>query len=124
MGLVVVTPYLCESDNPDAEVIHPLDSVFNCKDLSLVAEDAALRMLPDQFDYVIEKHDFVLPVRRHIGDAAVVGIAQTRYRPKTSLTAAGKAHHIDRISAYRDAYEQMGVEQDWQYQGYIKVESR
>lgn len=124
LGLVVMTPYLCESDIPDAEIIHPLNSVFGCEDLSLIIEEAVLRMLPDQYEYETQCHDFVVPVPRHFCNVAVVGIAQTRYRPKTNLTAAGKAQHIDRISAYRDAYENMGMGEDMQYQGYIKVGSR
>jgi hypothetical protein len=124
LGLVEVKPYLCETDKPDAEIIHPLDSVFGCEDLSLVMEEAVLNMLPDQYSGECCMHDFVVPVPRHIGNAAVIGIVQTRYRPKTSLTAAAKAHHIEQISSYRDAYEQMGIKDDVQYQGGIKVESR
>ncbi len=124
LGLVVITPYLCESDIPDAEIIHPLAEVFDCDNLSWVTEDAVYRLLPDQYQGEFMAHDFVVPVPRHVAKIAVVGIAQTRFRPKTSLTAAGKAHHIGRISEYRDAYEQMGVDNDMQYQGGIKVESR
>jgi len=124
LGLVEVTPYLCETSKPDAEIIHPLGSVFGCEDLSLVMDDAVFNMLPDQYSGECCLYDFVVPVPRHISNAAVVGIAQTRYRAKTSLTAAAKAHHIEQISAYRDAYEQMGTKDDVQYQGGIKVESR
>jgi len=124
LGLVEVTPYLCETSKPDAEIIHPLDSVFGCEDLSTVMDDAVFNMLPDQYSGECCLYDFVVPVPRHISNAAVVGIAQTRYRAKTSLTAAAKAHHIERISAYRDAYEQMGIKDDVQYQGDIKVGSR
>ena len=35
-----------------------------------------------------------------------------------------KAHHIERISAYRDAYREMGTKGNVQYQGGIKVNSR
>ena len=123
LGLVVVTPYLCESDTPEAEIIHPLGTVFDCDDLSLVAEEAALRVLPEQYEYEIENHDFFVPVPRHVGNVAVVGIAQTLYRPKTSLTAAGKAHHVDRISEYRESYGSM-AQDNMQHQGGIKVGSR
>jgi len=124
LGLIVVTPYLCESDAPDAEIIHPLGSVFDCEDLSLVVGEAVMRMLPEQYEHETDFHEFVVPVPHHVGHVAVVGIAQTLFRPRTSLTAAGKAHHVDRISAYREAYENMALEDDMQYQGYIKVGSR
>ncbi len=124
LGLIVVTPYLCESDAPDAEIIHPLGNVFDCEDLSLVVEEAVMRMLPEQYEHETDFHEFLVPVPRHVGNVAVVGIAQTLFRPRTSLTAAGKAHHVDRISAYREAYENMALEDDMQYQGYIKVGSR
>ncbi len=112
LGLVVMTPYLWDGDKPDAEIMHPLASVFDCDDLSLETEDAAFRMLPEQYSFEIESHDFIVPVHRHIGNVAVVGIAQTFFRPKTSLTAAGKAHHIDQISEYIDFYKEMAVERE------------
>jgi hypothetical protein len=109
LGLVQVTPYLCESNRPDAEIIHPLVSVFDGDDLSCALNDVLFKLLPDQYHEELWNHGFVVPVPRHIGEVAVVGIAQTRFRPKTSLTAAGKAHHLDLTSKYVALYDEIAV---------------
>jgi len=110
LGLLVMIPYLCESDSPDSEIIHSLGEEFDCDSVSVAVEDAVIRMLPEQYVYETERHDFVVPVLRHIRNVSVVGIAKTRFRPKTSLTAAGKAHHINQITKYANAYKQMCAE--------------
>jgi len=124
LGLIQMTPYLCEGPGPDDEIIHPLASVFDCDDLNIATEEAVLRLLPDQYEGVLACHHFVAPVPRHISNVAVVGIGQTRHRPKTSLTAAGMAEHINQVEQYKKGYELMGIESEMQYQGYIKVNSR
>jgi hypothetical protein len=124
LGLIFVTPYLCEGPEPDDEIIHPFASVFDCDDLTIDAEEAVLRLLPEQYENELLNYELVAPVPRHISNVTVVGIGQTRHRPKTSLTAAGMAEHICQVQQYKLGYESMGVETDMQYQGYFKVNSR
>lgn len=124
LGLVRVTPYLCEGEHADDEIIHPLGSTFDCESLDPIIENAVLRLLPEQYEAAPQFHDFVVPVLRHMSNVAVVGIGQTLHRPKTSLTAAGMAEHISKTEEYRALYEQLGLDSDVQYQGGFKVASR
>ena len=106
-GLVFFVPYLCESEDPGTEIIHPLmrPDTGNLI-LSSQANKAALSLLPDKDVGKLEKYDFVVPVRRHQKAAHVVGIGFLRYRPNTELTAEGCANtasQIDRWSAIYDA---------------------
>ena len=91
LGLVEWVTYLCESEDPDAEIIHP----FGCSDslqledqIGLAAHQAGCALLTEgQCEYVDLEELRVCPVRRHFAEAALVNIARLTYRPRTSATS-------------------------------------
>jgi len=93
-GLVEWVPHLVESDDPDAEIIHPLvvnkaepDRLENR--LGNAAHEAARSLLtPGQRDWAASNSLWLVPVRHHLTRVQVAGIARLRYRPQTRRTAA------------------------------------
>lgn len=94
ISLVELIPHLVESDDDDAELIHPvwienLDSESLESRLGLAAHKAGAAMLTKpQRSWAASKGLFLVPVPRHFTRVQVIGIARLRYRPKTRLTSA------------------------------------
>lgn len=107
LGLIEWVPYLFEG--PDGEPIHALawsSSIEEETTLYRASTEAAARCLTDwQDDQLAEKGGIVVPVPRHIGEAALIGIARLRYRPRTRLTGAWWATHIDRCREFTASYD-------------------
>ncbi|GLS46937.1 hypothetical protein GGR33_005206 [Methylobacterium brachythecii] len=92
-GLVEFVPHLVDSDTQEGTVLHPLayrEGEPLEQNLTVSARDAALSMLnPEQQDWVLARADTVrvVPVRKHIKDVQLVGLARLRHRAKTTATA-------------------------------------
>ncbi len=103
MGLLETVVYLAESDSPEAELLHPLTGGKEAQDVAIAAVVAA-QSLPSGFNYEAAKYEYTLPVLRHIGNPAVVGVSRLVYRPHTKLTAAWFAQYREACTAYAARY--------------------
>lgn len=85
LGLVNEIPYLCDSDTGEGEPLYPLDG-----GVGQIARDAACAMLSvyKSESEAEQVYDFqqVIPVPKHMTNAAVMGIYQLRHKPHTKLT--------------------------------------
>jgi len=108
LGLISFIPHLCESNKPDAEVLHPLIDAYT-EDWLLgdTAWKAALSMLSEEYVCEAENYDYVIPALSHMQKINVVGIGVLRYRPKTKMTAAGYANNENATKLWIKAYEDM-----------------
>ena len=103
LGLIEWIPYLFESEDKDAEIRHPCDyDYYNAADkvepttieqqIGAAAHIAGFNMLTiGQQQRAVDMlgDDVILcPVPKHMKDAAMIGIAKLKYRPKTTLTKA------------------------------------
>jgi hypothetical protein len=92
LGLVELVAHLVHADTAEGEVIHPMalegTGLAVERDVRRAAEAAARSMItPGQLDWAEGEGVVVFaPVLRHIEEAALVGIARLRYRPRTSRT--------------------------------------
>lgn len=108
MGLLESVDYLAECDSPDAELLHPLTGDVDAEAVG----NAALAIadeLPDGFRHEAEQFDYVLPVLRHIGNPAVVGVSRLVYRPRTRRTSAWFAQHREACQGYATRYNALAA---------------
>jgi hypothetical protein len=91
-GLLEWVPTLFESDNDEAESLHPygLGGSDSLEDrLGRAAHAAAEALLtPGQRIWANDEGLSLVPVPQHIAKVQMIGIARLRYRPRTSKTAA------------------------------------
>ena len=92
LGLVEFVRHLVEADNDTADIIHPY-AVGNGeapeRQVAEAAHAAGEAMVTERQRAWAEAHGLHLaPVRAHITEVQMVGIARLRYRPRTSATAA------------------------------------
>jgi hypothetical protein len=110
-GLLQIVHHLVDGDDSDSEIVHPLplssgDGEDIEKKISVAANLASSVMIPPQID--ISNYWAVVPVRRHMANVQLVGIARLRYRPQTAATAAwlAKAAECEKWAlAYRKLAE-------------------
>jgi hypothetical protein len=93
LGLVALVGHLVEADNDTADIIHPYaaDSSGEASErrAGRAAHEAGMAMLTEAQQNTAEANGLHLaPVRTHITEVQMVGIARLRYRPRTSATAA------------------------------------
>lgn len=106
LGLFEWVPYLREGE--DGEPIHPLsDSMPEASGLEEASRAAGCALLSEQQAQQAEEHSLVVPIRRHLQNAAVVGVARLRYRPRTKLTSQWWADHLARCQAAMDQFRQI-----------------
>ena len=106
LGLISFVPFLVESEDNDSEFIHPLiDPYTGDSELVERARDQALEMLGIGYQYEAENFDYVAPVVHHRKNNTVAGIGFLKYRPKTSLTAAGYANIQELYQHWLEIYE-------------------
>jgi hypothetical protein len=76
---------------------------------SRVARRAAVAMVTDgQRDWAERNgYEWLIPVRRHIGNATVVEVYRLKYRPHTAATAAWYAVMQQTTAQYLDHYRAM-----------------
>jgi len=106
LGLISFAPFLVESDDRDSEFIHPLiDPYTGDCELAERARDKAIELLGECYQYEAENFDYVVPVVLHRKKNTVAGIGFLKYRPKTSLTAAGYANIQELYQHWLEIYE-------------------
>ena len=113
LGLIERVAYLCETHEPDAEIIHPylhdgpgrptanpLEA-----DVGHAAHAAGLALLTSgQREYVAREELRLCPVPRHYTNVAMVSIARMTHRPHTSLTAQWLKEHSAKGAKYLEGY--------------------
>jgi hypothetical protein len=94
-GLVEWIPTLFESDNAEAEALHPYgmgDSEGLEDRLGHAGHAAGGALLtPGQQEWASEQGLWLVPVPQHIAHVQMIGIGRLRYRPRTRKTAAWRA---------------------------------
>lgn len=114
-GLIEWVPCLHESNDADAEIIHPLmcdDSGSPEDRLGRAAHQAGLSMLTaSQHDRAFDENgaSWVVPIKRHIANVQLISVARLRYRPHTKLTAAWWAETNTVCDAHIAEYEALLV---------------
>jgi hypothetical protein len=93
LGLIVPVGMLLDGDDPEAEIIHPygLNGGEHAeREVARTAHEAAVAMVTGkQLQRAeLEGYTHLVPVRKHIANAALVEIFRLRYRPHTTATAA------------------------------------
>jgi hypothetical protein len=92
LGLVDLVGHLVEADNDTADIIHPYardNGEVAERRIAAAAHEAGRAMLTEeQRDRAEANGLHLVPVRSHITEVQMVGIARLRYRPRTSATAA------------------------------------
>jgi len=118
-GLVEWIPHLCESDKPDAEIIHPYGrdwSATGLKNLENAVGHAAYRAgeimgkrseVVSQWMHTRMGALCLAPVLRDYPDVAMVGIARLRYRPHTKLTSQWWARQQGELPGIIKQYQQL-----------------
>ena len=115
-GIFQWVTYLFESDEEEAEMIHPLqleNAAPDCLEnqIGAAAHSAALGMLTErQKDWALSDGLILVPVLRHQANVQAIGIARAHYRPKTKMTAAWWAELNEKgrpwLRLYSDLEEQ------------------
>lgn len=108
LGLVEWIPYLYESENDNAEPIHPYGtgSTDSIEDrLGAAALAAAEAMVPDWKLEQLEPSLLLVPVLRHRANVTMIGIARLRYRPHTRATSAWWAELHTECEKHLRVYE-------------------
>jgi hypothetical protein len=107
LGLVEWVPYLF--DGPQGEPMHPL--AWTGLDMEVLlcaaATEAAGRMVGESRAQSIQ--GIAVPVQKHIGEVAMIGVARLRYRPHTTLTAAWWAEHQNVCQGFTEQYNALAV---------------
>jgi hypothetical protein len=112
LGLVERVGMLLDGDDDEAEIIHPYAMRGGEPaeyELARVARRAAVAMVTDgQRDWAERNgYEWLIPVRRHIGNATVVEVYRLKYRPHTAATAAWYAVMQQTTAQYLDHYRAM-----------------
>ena len=106
LGLVIMTPYLFDSESAEGEPIHQLD-----EGIAASVQSAAFAMLlavtgdEKRASTYIENYAYVVPIRSHFINVALIGVAEMRYKPRTKLTATGYGEKQKRAREAKAAYE-------------------
>jgi DNA-binding transcriptional ArsR family regulator len=118
LGLIEWLPHLFESDLPDAEVIHVYGTGYTTglEDRLGAAAHAAGRSMVTDGQY---RHAcgygadavplWLAPVRRHMANVQMIGVARLRYRPRTALTEAWWAELNNKGERFIENYNKLIV---------------
>jgi hypothetical protein len=111
-GVIEWVPFLFESDDADAEIIHAL--ISDCSGsreghLASAALRAGIAMLTQaQFDRARQKGAvWIIPVKRHVRNVQLIGVARLRYRPHTKMTGAWWAEVQSACEVHIGQYEKL-----------------
>jgi hypothetical protein len=123
-GLIEWIPTLVGSSNEDTQPIMPVGGSLEPEILIRDAiRDAAWNTLTEwQMDRV-EDNLLLVPVRRHLSDCQVVGIARTKYRTQTKRTSQWFAQIYACVRQYLPVYQKLAGKKDMQDQGLFNVPS-
>jgi hypothetical protein len=120
-GLIEWVPTLVGSSNEDIQPIMPVGGSLE-PEISLrdAIRDAAWNTLTEwQMDRV-EDNVLLVPVRRHLSDCRVIGIARMRYRPQTKQISQWFAQICACVRQHLPIYQKLARKNDVQDQVYIK----
>jgi len=129
VGLFTFIPHAFESDDPDAEILHAIsdDSGEPWEtELAAAAHEAGYSCLwPDKQRWVEQTDIRLLPVRSHIKNLTIMGIARLRYRPRTRMTAAWVGKSKESAEAFLELYGEIsqaaaGQKASLQHKGELK----
>jgi hypothetical protein len=120
-GLIEWVPTLVGSSNEDTQPIIPVGGSLEPEILIRDAiRDAAWNTLTEwQMDRV-EDNLLLVPVRRHLSDCQVIGIARMKYRPQTKQISQWFAQICACVRQYLPLYQKLARKNDMQDQVYIK----
>ena len=111
LGLVEKVGMLLDGDDVDAEVIHPYamrGGERAERELALAAKSAAQAMITEgQLNWAEQEGYHLVPVRRHIVNAAVAEVYRLKYRPHTKATAAWYALMMEATARHLGEYQAM-----------------
>lgn len=121
-GLIKWVPHFVESDDSEAEVIHPVLLANGsglagqlgraardaAKEIAFRSHDASQETFDEWWDDVCDKR-YLLPVYRNLIDAQMIGIAQLRYQPKTSLNNTRYGDYAGNGRAHLERYRDIAV---------------
>ena len=112
LGLVERVGMLLDGDDDEAEIIHPYAMLGGEPaeyELAHAVHCAALPMVTDgQRDWAEQNgYEWLIPVQRHIGNAALIEVYRLKYRPHTKATAAWYALMQQTTAQYLDHYRAM-----------------
>lgn len=114
LGLIGIAPHLFESENLDAEIIHPYGTGESSPHENRIGDLAhrAARQMINGNQYKKAKKEMsgdplLAPVFRHIREVKMVGIFRLRYLPLTKLTAAWWGESNSQVEGYIEAYEEL-----------------
>lgn len=131
LGLVEKVGMLLDGDDDEAEIIHPYAMRGGEpaeRELAEAAYSAALGMVTEgQSNWAEQEGYHLVPVRRHIVNAAMAEVYRLRYRPHTKATAAWFALMMESTAKHLGEYQAMmkggaaaailAAERRLQYQG-------
>lgn len=110
-GAIEWIPYLVESGKDDSEVIHPCGhgNSESIEDrLGRAAEEAANGMVTEgRREYARNNGLTLTPVKAHIANVQMVGVARLRYRPRTAMTGAWWANLNVKADKYLAEYARL-----------------
>ncbi|WP_461519853.1 hypothetical protein [Porticoccus sp.] len=128
LGLFSFVPTVFESD--EGAPLFPLVDPFSGDRAPSEILNFAFNSLPEEYEHVLDEHDFILAFPRHFTSVMVASVLVPKYRQHTSITAAGYAETRDRFDHWQHVYEQSKPVADEypaisrEYQGHIKGYSR
>ncbi len=92
LGLVQLVAHLVEGDTDDSEVLHPCaisEGEPGEQAIGAAAHEAAVALLGEWAGKrALSKSLSLVPVKRHITNVQMMGMARTKYRPHTTATSA------------------------------------
>jgi hypothetical protein len=103
---------LLDGDDPEAEIIHPygINGGEQAEwDLAHAAHQAAVAMVTvKQLERAeLEGYTHLIPVRKHVANAALVEIFRLKYRPHTTATAAWYGNMKESTAEWLARYEEI-----------------
>jgi hypothetical protein len=109
-GLLEFVIHLFESEEPEAEMLHPYATGFSGEEwernVAISAHNAALGLLPPEYEnWALENKQHLFLTPSHIAKVAALGVVRLRYRPKTRMTAAWFAMSKERSHVWQSSYE-------------------
>ena len=104
LGLFFFVPTVFESK--EGAPLFPLADPFSEERAPSEILDFAFDSLPEEYEHVLDDHDFILAFPRHFTCVMVASVLVPKYRQHTSLTAAGYAETKDRFDTWKQVYEQ------------------
>jgi hypothetical protein len=113
LDLLSLVPHLCESEEPDSEIMHPVplsSDVEGESELTYSAKVAAASLLPAAVRAkVLNTTQIAVPISSEYPRAAVVGILRLRHRPRTARTSAWFAEFDQQRARYQELYENIAA---------------